>query len=155
MRRKDREITNINEIYQIMDSCNCCRLGFVDDGQAYIVPMSFGYTKADGEIVLYFHSASQGRKISLIPQAGPVCFEMDTGFKLTKGEVACEYSANYQSIIGYGNVSFVQPTAEKIKALNVIMHHYTNNDDWSFSGPDFEAACIFKLTVTNISCKVH
>lgn len=45
MRRKDREVTDDCQIDTIIASCNCCRLGFYDQGSVYIVPLSFGYEK--------------------------------------------------------------------------------------------------------------
>ena len=43
MRRKDREVTDRGMIHEIIDRCMCCRIGFNDEGQVYIVPLSFGY----------------------------------------------------------------------------------------------------------------
>ena len=63
MRRKNREVTDRARIEEIIRSCHVCRLGFVDDGRAYIVPMNFGYVEEDGKYVFYFHSAKEGRKI--------------------------------------------------------------------------------------------
>ena len=34
MRRKDREVKDYQEIIKIIDACDCCRLGFVDDKEA-------------------------------------------------------------------------------------------------------------------------
>ena len=31
LRRKDREVKDYQEIIKIIDACDCCRLGFVDD----------------------------------------------------------------------------------------------------------------------------
>ena len=39
MRRKDREVTDSQKIREIILSCRCCRLGFYDNGQVYIVPL--------------------------------------------------------------------------------------------------------------------
>ena len=57
MRRKDREVKELSEITRIIDSSDCCRLGLVDKGKAYIVPMNFGYEVIGGEIVLYRKTA--------------------------------------------------------------------------------------------------
>ena len=48
MRRKDREVTDRNQIAAIMDSCDTCRLGLTDGQVPYIVPLSFGYEWPDG-----------------------------------------------------------------------------------------------------------
>ena len=58
MRRKDREVKDFDRIAEIINGCDCCRLGLVDEGEAYIVPMNFGFDTADGKLNLYFHCAS-------------------------------------------------------------------------------------------------
>ena len=42
MRRHDREITDKNEILEIMDRCDVCRLAFNDGDYPYILPLNFG-----------------------------------------------------------------------------------------------------------------
>ena len=60
MRRKDREVTEEARIDEIISRCHCCRLGFNDGGEVYIVPMNFGWVKRDGKRYFYFHSAKEG-----------------------------------------------------------------------------------------------
>ncbi|MDF2587373.1 MAG: pyridoxamine 5-phosphate oxidase family protein, partial [Anaerocolumna sp.] len=42
MRRTDREITDLNQIVDIMKRCDVCRLAFFDKEYPYIVPLNFG-----------------------------------------------------------------------------------------------------------------
>ena len=42
MRRHDREITDKNEILEIMNLCDVCRLAFKDGDYPYILPLNFG-----------------------------------------------------------------------------------------------------------------
>ncbi|OON99877.1 MAG: MFS transporter [Epulopiscium sp. Nele67-Bin004] len=153
MRRKDREVTNINEIYKVIDECNCCRVGFIDEGQVYIVPLSFGYTVDSDVITLYFHSAMTGRKIDLAKKKPNVGFEMDCGQQLQTGEVACDYSTNFKSVIGNGEISIVDNKEEKILALQKLMQQHTSKSDWEFDTKMLDVTCILKLVVSNISCK--
>ncbi len=155
MRRKDREITDIVEIYKVIDESICCRIGFYDGNQIYIVPMNFGYCTIDNITTLYFHSAKEGRKISLIEKNKKVGFEIDTDYKLNTGEIACLYSARFKSIIGSGDILFVDDEKEKEFALQQIMYHNTKKYDWSFSEKMLDVVCIFKIVITSMSCKVH
>ena len=50
MRRKDREVTDIAKIKEIMRNCNACRVGFADGDKVYIVPLSFGFTETVMEL---------------------------------------------------------------------------------------------------------
>lgn len=69
MRRKDREITDFNEIMKIIDKCDTCRLALIDEEYPYIVPLNFGVDVVDGQVYFYFHSANQGKKIRSDTQA--------------------------------------------------------------------------------------
>ncbi len=155
MRRKDREITEKNKIYEIIDNCYCCRIGFYDNGEIYIVPLNFGYEVINHTITIYFHGAKAGRKIDLIHKVDNVGFEMDTNHHLTEGVTACKYSASFQSIIGNGKISIVEDRDEKEKGLQIIMYHNTKKNDWTFNDTMVESVCVFKIVVNKISCKVH
>lgn len=153
MRRKDREITDPEKIREIIADCQCCRPAFCDQGKAYIVPLSFGYTEQDGKFVFYFHSAQEGRKLDLIRRTGYAGFEMDTHYKLNQSETACGWSARFRSVIGGGRVSIVE--AEKREGLQFIMGHLTGKDQWEFDENMLKAVCVFKLEVEELACKEH
>ena len=155
MRRKDREVTDREKIKSIILNCHCCRLGFVDEGEVYIVPLNFGFAEKEGKMTFYFHGAKEGRKIELIHKSPSVGFELDCNCEIIKGETACGYSARYQSVIGNGVVSFVNDMNEKYEALQTIMCHYTGKDNWEFTKEMADRVCVFKLEVDKLSCKVH
>ena len=55
MRRKDREVTDFNKIIEVVDTCDCFRLGLIDeDNLPYIVPLNFGYEVDGGKLFLYY-----------------------------------------------------------------------------------------------------
>ena len=66
MRRKDREITRIEDILSIVDRAKVLRLGLFDDNFPYIVPLHFGYEYAEGKLIFYMHSAKEGHKLDLM-----------------------------------------------------------------------------------------
>lgn len=155
MRRKDREVSDFNKIKEIISSCNCCRIGFNDNGQVYIVPLNFGFTEVNGKYTFYFHSAKDGRKIDIIKKNPYVGFELDTNYKLIENNVACNYSAQFQSIVGNGIINFIEDIEEKKKALNEIMKHNTNRGNWDFNSDMLDIVCVFKLSVSELTCKEH
>ena len=82
MRRKDREVTEMEEIQQIFDECKVCRIGIMDENGPYIVPVNYGYVREEGKVILYIHGAREGKKIDLIRKnanvkrkaKGPECY---------------------------------------------------------------------------------
>ena len=155
MRRKDREILEVSTMHQIMGECTCCRIGFCDEGEVYIVPMNFGFSVKEGETTLYFHSANEGRKIDLIKKSKGVGFEMDTNYALRASDVACECSAQFESIIGNGEISIVNEREEKIHGLQRIMYQNTKKEDWTFQPQMVDRVLVFKIVVKTMTCKVH
>ena len=77
MRKFDREIKDLNEITELIDSCDTLRVGFNDEGCPYIVPLSFGYEVIDSAFVFYVHGAKVGRRHELAANAELVCVEAD------------------------------------------------------------------------------
>ena len=70
MRRKDREVTDFDKILQVIDSCDCFRLGLIDeDNLPYIVPLNFAYEVIDGVVTLYFHGSKAGKKAEILKTA--------------------------------------------------------------------------------------
>jgi uncharacterized protein len=53
-------------------------------------------------LVLYFHSATEGRKLNLLAKNSTVGFELDTGHELVTADLACNWGMKYKSIIGTG-----------------------------------------------------
>ena len=158
MRRKDREVTDPTKIADIITRCTCCRLGFNDDGEVYIVPLNFGYAVKDNTYTFYFHGAKQGRKIDLIAKNPEIGFEMDTDHAVYShggSETACDYTARFQSIIGNGIVTIITDTQEKKLGLSLLMEHSTGKREWDFDDKMFNAVTVFKLEVTKLSCKEH
>ena len=158
MRRRDREITERRAIADVIESCQCCRLGFCDNGEVYIVPLNFGFEYQKEQPVFYFHGAKEGRKIGLIEKDPRVGFEMDTGHEVyAKGDpkAACTYTARFQSIIGTGKVSMVPGFDEKKHGLELLMQHAAQTREWSFDEKMLNAVAVFKLEVDSLSCKAH
>lgn len=155
MRRKDREITDRERILGIMASCSCCRLGLIDGDEPYIVPLNFGFETEEGNLVLYFHSASEGRKIDLIPRQSAVAFEMDTGHRLDGGEDACSYTFFYECVMGTGRIGIVDDREGKKHGLGIIMEHYAGRRTWDYDDSLLDRVSVLKLEVETISCKVH
>ena len=155
MRRKEREVTDSIRIAEIMNRCTCCRIGFYDDGEVYIVPLNFGYEARDNTYIFYFHGAKEGRKMDLIQKNPYVGFEMDTNYALKESDIACGCSARFQSIIGNGVVSCVSVPEEKKLGLSLLMEHNTGKRGWSFEEKKMGAVAVFKLVVTKLGCKEH
>ena len=121
MRKADRQITDLNEIADILQRCGTIRIGISDEQAPYIVPVSFGYAVKDGRITVYFHGAFEGRKAELLKRHPVVCVEADLchGFPANgRGGYTCDY----ESVIGYGYVELLEGE-EAEKGVRLLMEH--------------------------------
>ena len=151
MRRKDREITDINDMIQVMERCDVCRLAMNDGDYPYILPLNFGMQVVDGQITLYFHGATEGKKYDLFKQDNRASFEMDCAHGLVTDEGTGNCTMEYESVIGRGKVEIV-PEEEKYEALCILMAHY-HKEDFPFNQAMIPHTNVFKLTVEQMTGK--
>lgn len=154
MRRKDREVTDINDLLSIVEECRICHLGLIDDKGMYIVPLNYGYEYINQRLNLYFHSAHVGRKIDAIINNPNVCIEMDCDHRLIEGEKACDYSFGFKSIIGNGKASIVSDYNEKLKGLSLLMKHETQRE-FEFDEKMVNQVSVIKVEVIEFTGKYH
>lgn len=155
MRRQDRELTAFGDMMDVVRACECCRIGLVDGGRAYIVPLNFGFETGDDTLTLYFHSAPAGRKIDLLRACPDVSFEMDAQHALVRAQDACGHSFRYCCVMGTGRMQFVTDEAEKRRGLEALMAHYTGRTDWPLRPELAEKVTVLKLEVAAWTCKAH
>jgi len=154
MRRKDREITDINEKLTIIQKCKVCRIGLSENNFPYVIPLNYGYTFEKEILTLFFHSAPEGKKLDIIKKNNDACFEIDCDSKLIEGEQACNYGYAYKSIIGFGKIEIIENPDEKIYALNMLMKHQTEKDiAHKFTNDQIKNVCAYKMVVTDYTGK--
>ncbi len=119
MRRKDREISDRQEIFNILLRCDTVRIGMTGP---YIVPVSFGADIADGKIVIYFHCAREGQKIDMLKEDNHVCIEADRFIRTEPTDHGI--TTRYESVIGRGTCELLQNENEIICGLKAITEHY-------------------------------
>lgn len=151
MRRSDREITDFNEIVEIIKRCDVCRLALNDEEYPYILPLNFGMQVENGKIVLYFHGADEGRKYALIEKNNKAGFEMDCGHRLVMDDESMSCTMEYESVIGQGIIEKVSDE-EKYDALMILMRQY-HQEDFPFNKDIMPRTTVLKLTVSSYTAK--
>ena len=126
MRRKDRELENRNEIYDILKRCDTVRIAMHGDVYPYVVPVSFGTEVVDGKAIIYFHCAREGTKIDLLRENPHVCVEGEIFIQVEK--TAHGITARYESIVGFGECTFVTEKEEILHGMKLLTEHYGYNE---------------------------
>lgn len=148
MRKKDKEIIDKTVIDNIINNAYICRIALAENNKPYIIPMSFGYNNN----CIYLHTGKIGKKIDILKTNPLVCFEIeqDVEFKKTDTDIDCNWGMKYYSVIGFGTATFITQTQEIIKALNIIMHHYSEKSTFQYSEQGLENVCIIKIEIDEI-----
>lgn len=149
MRRSEKEIKDNNLLDEILEQAQVCRIAMSSNNTPYIVPLSFGYQEG----CLYFHSAQEGKKIDILKENPTASFEVESLVEIKAGAKACNWSVNYRTIIGQGEVTFIEEEKEKINALNIIMQKYAGNQKFEFSPASLSGVAVFKLTINSLTGK--
>lgn len=152
MRKKDREIKDAQELKEILQKADACRIAFAVDGIPYIVTMNFGYQWEDS-LKLYFHCAKEGKKLELMKRNSTVCFEMDTDHELIRSENACDWGMKYRSIVGLGLLESITDEEEKKKGLDSVMEHYGFGGKKEYNEKALGLTEVLQLTVTEFTGK--
>lgn len=153
MRRKDKEINDINEMIKIIEESRIMHLGVCHDNQPYVIPLNFGFQYNDNKIKIYFHSAKVGRKIDFINNNRKCAVEMTSYFALQTGETACEWSAFHESVMIEGNITLIEDENEIRNAMDHIMDHYGFEGVPLYEDKYIKAMAVYCIDVENISGK--
>lgn len=130
MRRKEREVSDFDEITGILERCKVLHLAMISEGKPYSVPVNFGYVvrETDGgkKLSIYFHGAGEGKKVSALRENPEVCFSCENDVlagPVSDKDNACNWTCWYESVIGSGVVKFLERSEEKTEGLDSLMFH--------------------------------
>lgn len=158
MRRKDREVTDLNQIFEIVRNCSVAHVGMVENGKPYVVALNFGYERQGDALVLYFHSAYEGHKMDILKENPNIYFQMDCVNEFIRGtrENPCSYCWRFDSVMGSGQVEFITDEAEKRHALNrMIQHLDKTEEEFDFPAQKLSRTCVYRIVSNDITGKHH
>lgn len=149
MRRKDKEITNEDDIYGIVKDNYVCRLALCENNKPYVFSINYGFE----DDVFYFHCANKGRKIGIIRNNNNGCVEISDNINIIQGEKSCNFSVTYRSVIAEGIVLIIEDYKEKEFGLRKIMKQYTGEKSWNWNENALNALTVLRLKITSLSGK--
>jgi len=145
----DRETVNA-----ILDEAFICHVGFVVDGQPYVIPTGFG---RDGD-QLYIHGSSASRMLRTLSTGVDVCFTATILDALVLARSAFHHSVNYRSVVVLGKATLVEDAEEKNRALEIITNHIVPGrwDDVRWPNElELKATSVLKLPIEEASAKIR
>jgi uncharacterized protein len=118
-RLPDRGTYDREAVYSILDEGLLCHVGFVVDGQPYVIPTS--YARIDDR--LYIHGAVASRMLSTLRLGQPACIEVTLVDGLVLARSAFHHSMNYRSVVILGMAQESVDFEEKRRALEAVVEH--------------------------------
>ncbi len=118
-RKADRGSHDREFVYEILDSSRVGHLGYVIDGQPYVIPIA--HARMGDQLV--FHGSTGARLFLNLGSGTPVCYTVTRFDGLVLSRSAFESSMNYRSAIVLGSCRLIEDEDEKWAALDVLTDH--------------------------------
>src|ERR1700733_10176847 len=114
VREPHRGVYDRETIYKILDEGFVCHVGFVLDGQPYVIPTMYARV---GDAI-YFHGSAASRMLRNASGGIPVCVTVTLVDGLVLARSVFNHSMNYRSVVALGTAKLVEAGAEKLEALH-------------------------------------
>lgn len=151
MSKKDRIVTDENIKIETLKSMDIIRLGLVDNGLSYIVPVNFAYY----DNAIYFHTGLNGRKIPLLRNAEKISFQADRFDGLKTHDTACGHSSYFTSVYGEGMPVFLETKEDKYFGLDLLMEKYTGKKWNDFPEKILNITNVIRINITKLEAVIH
>ena len=141
-------------VHRILDEAMICHVGFVVDGQPYVIPTGFGRA---GD-TLYIHGSAASRMLGNAAQGIPVCITVTLLDGLVLARSAFHHSMNYRSVVILGKARRVESEEEKIAALRTFTEHMVPgrwNDVRKPTDQEMKATSVLAVPLEEASAKIR
>jgi nitroimidazol reductase NimA-like FMN-containing flavoprotein (pyridoxamine 5'-phosphate oxidase superfamily) len=154
VREADRGVYDRAAAYKILDEGFICHVGFVADGQPFVIPTGYGRIGDN----LYIHGSAASRMLRNLDQGVAVCVTVTLLDGLVLARSIFNHSMNYRSVVVLGTATAVSDPAEKLEALRRLSEHILPGR-WAESRQpnerELKATLVMRLPITEFSAKVR
>lgn len=152
-RSAERAAYDRQTVHAILDAGLVCHLGYVVDGQPYVVPTLYG---RDGDS-LVIHGSSASRAMRTGTQI-PVCVTVTLLDGVILARSLFNHSANYRSVVVIGQAEAIDDRQEKEAALRVLTEHLVPGRWDEARAPndkEMRATAVLRLDLAESSAKIR
>jgi nitroimidazol reductase NimA-like FMN-containing flavoprotein (pyridoxamine 5'-phosphate oxidase superfamily) len=154
VREPDRGVYDRDTINLILDEAFLCHVGFVVDGQPFVIPTSYGRDRD----TLYIHGSAASRMLRNLNQGIPVCVTVTLLDGLVLARSVFNHSMNYRSVVILGTATLVDNPEEKLRALQVLTEHIIPqrwDDSRQPNEKELKATSVLRIPIDEFSAKVR
>lgn len=152
-RKAFRGAYDFTTIAAILDDAYVCHVGFVAQGQPYVIPTGFGRKGRN----IYLHGLSVNHMLDNLSEGIPLCFTVSLIDGLVFARSGFNHSINYRSVVVLGNATLVEGD-EKLDALHTIVEHIMPGrwkDVRPPSATELKATSVLRLEINEASAKIR
>jgi uncharacterized protein len=154
VREPQRAVYDRVVAYQILDEGFICHVGFVADGQPFVIPTGYGRSGDH----LYIHGSAASRMLRNLDRGVAVCVTVTLLDGIVLARSIFNHSMNYRSVVVLGTAVAVEDPAEKLKALRALSEHILPGR-WAESRQpnekELKATLVMRLPIEEFSAKVR
>lgn len=150
----ERGVYERDVIYAILDEGLVCHVGFVADGQPFVIPMS--YARVGDRLVL--HGSTRSRLMQAVETGAPVCITVTLLDGVVLARSLFDHSMNYRTVVVLGRASPITDPERKREALIALTEHLVPGraaDARGPSDPELKATAVLELPLEEASAKVR
>lgn len=140
-------------VHDILDAGSMCHVGFVVDGQPFVIPTLYG-RKGD---VIYLHGAASSRMLKSLDKGIDVCVTVTHVDGLVLARSIFHHSMNYRSVVIFGKAKMVSDE-NKIEALKVVSEQIIPGR-WAEarepSTKELKATTVLEIQIDQASAKIR
>jgi nitroimidazol reductase NimA-like FMN-containing flavoprotein (pyridoxamine 5'-phosphate oxidase superfamily) len=154
VREAHRAVYDREAAYRILDEGFLCHVGFVVDGQPFVIPTSYGRKDAN----LYVHGSAASRMLRQMKESVPVCITVTLLDGLVLARSIFNQSMNYRSVVVLGKATLVDDPAEKLDALRLLSEHILPGrwgDSRQPNASEIKQTSVLRLPIEEFSAKVR
>jgi len=154
VREADRAVYDRQVAYQILDEGFLCHVGFVVDGQPFVMPTSYGRKDAS----LYVHGSAASRMLRQMKEGVAVCVTVTLLDGLVLARSIFNHSMNYRSVVILGKATLEDDPEEKLAALRVLSEHILPgrwDDARQPNERELRATSVLRVPIEEFSAKVR
>jgi len=141
-------------IHGILDAAFVAHVGFVTDGQPFVIPTLYGRR----EDTLYLHGSAASRMMREGDTGIPLCVTVTLVDALVLARSAFHHSINYRSVVAFGTARLIQGAEEKQRALQCISEQVLRGR-WDEVRPptekELKATAVLEFAIEEASAKVR
>jgi nitroimidazol reductase NimA-like FMN-containing flavoprotein (pyridoxamine 5'-phosphate oxidase superfamily) len=141
-------------IYKILDEAFICHVGFVVDGQPFVIPT--GYARVEDRLLI--HGSAASRMLRALTEGIDVCVTVTLVDGLVLARSAFHHSMNYRSVVVFGRAQVVSEEHEKLDALHAFTEHIIRGR-WADvrlpTSNELKATLVLSLPLEEASAKIR